>query len=171
MLRYPAFAISFLLAGSLTCAVHADELSDNAELRSQLRELKALAQELATRIEALEADLGDRTTDPILRTNDMVIVDFANDKPAEPKHGPGHGRLMPAMPATVAEVLPNCDCVLSGHRTYTVNDVRHSETLSGVAQRNAFDNCRRVSASAIRDLRIQTVQTAVPRTESAGASR
>ncbi len=152
--------ITGLILFSLVCCgvSRAAEEVDRATLRKEIAELKTIAALLVDRISTLESQL-DGNVDGDLKLDDIVIVlipreiekgggdDSRNPIPQAPT-------MFPAINATIVEVQPNGDYVLSGHHSYTVNGVRHEETLTGVAPRGAFDELRRVHSNAICELRI-----------------
>ncbi|WP_442482236.1 flagellar basal body L-ring protein FlgH [Aeoliella sp. SH292] len=136
--------------------VNADE-ADRDGLRKELAELKTMAKELQTRIAAIEKKLKPKSEGREPRIHDIVIVEVAvneqgKELPTTAGQPTDKASLNRHFLATIEDIQPNGDLVLSGHRDITHKQIRYSETISGVVPRDCVDASRRVPVAAVRDL-------------------
>ncbi|MCO6043918.1 hypothetical protein NG895_08365 [Aeoliella sp. ICT_H6.2] len=167
MSRIRLVASTCLIVLTAAGALHAEQPADHVALRTELAELKSLAEQLQARIAKLEERLAPpmRPSDlRLIRQNDALVVYFASpiQNPgvtSEMRRIPGGKRLVPTIMATVEDILPNGDCVLSGPARYEVDGVRYEGVLTGVAPRNAIGPSRNIRAKDVRDLKIDVRQS------------
>jgi hypothetical protein len=148
--------LTFAMLLACSSSVVASE-SDQDSLRKELVELKAMAAELQARIAAIEQKLKPKVAGRELRINDVVVVDIAvttqgNDRPRTAAQSTSEAPLLRHFHATIVDIHPNGDAVLSAHRDLTADNVRYRETLDGVVPRDQVNQYRHLPVEAIRDL-------------------
>ena len=166
MSRIRLVASTCLIVLTAAGALHAEQPADHVALRTELAELKSLAEHLQTRIAKLETMLGPSVAGPELKVNDFVIVEYDHRSTKEQVDGQVQPRsresVRPsAITAKVESILPNGEYVLSGRRAYSVNGIRYEETFSGIATKESIDATRQVNSREIRELKIDVRQAMV----------
>ena len=156
--RYQSFALLCLLVCALSDAAYSQEPIDRQTLRSELAELRSVAQQLTERIQTLEGILNDQN----FRLGDIVTIKLpllSKSSSKEPTDDDtSKEELLKRVAAEIIEITPNGEYRLYGGRRVSNNGIVLEEMITGIAPRNGFDASKSVRADVIRELKYQMIQ-------------